>query len=291
MKSLIVSIFSLCVSYLPLNVNRFLGRVLGRTIYHLKTRTVTTTITNLDYTNFVPDQKSRKSLVKESCIQTGMTLTESFWLWNNSSEKVLAKVISVRGAELIDEALADSNGVLMIGCHYGAWELFTIWCAVNYPLIAAYRPAKIAALEDIMQAGRSKTGAEFVSGERKNVRQILKRLKDGSIFAILADQEPALGSGIYANFLNKPAYSMTLPFKLAIKTNAKPLFFSITRIEDGFTIEIEEVPRLAQQPMDKFVQEMNNKIESIIKRVPAQFEWGYKRFKTLKGDNKDIYSK
>lgn len=290
MKSALIKLIAFFFGNLPLSINRWLGRWLGRIIYFTRRRHCRTSFRNLFHCFPNISEKEIKKLVYQSSLHSGMVMTESFWIWQQSKETIIGKIEGVEGKELIDTALTNNQGVLLIGPHSGSWELITFWCGLHFNTAAMYRRTKLETLDQIILNGRQKTGAKLISGERNNARKILTHLKQRNLFIILADQEPEKGSGMYANFFGKPAYTMTLPKKLVEKTDAQLLLFYIERTKKGFYVRIIEPSDLrVDAPLETYLHSMNNNLEAIIRSNMPQFEWGYKRFKTPHDGDYDFY--
>lgn len=290
MKSALIKLIAFLLGNLPLSINRWIGRWLGRIIYFTQRRHCRTSFRNLFHCFPNITEKQAKQLVYQSSLHSGMVMTESFWIWKQSKENIIDKIECVVGKDLIDKALSNNQGVLLIGPHSGSWELITFWCGLHFNTAAMYRRAKLEALDKIIVDGRQKTGAKMISGERRNARKILDHLKQRNVFIVLADQEPEKGSGMYADFFGKPAYTMTLPKKLVEKTGAQMLLFYIERTKKGFNVRIIEPRNLSSdEPLENYLNSMNNNLETIIRMNMPQFEWGYKRFKTPPDGDYDFY--
>ena len=290
MKSLIIYLIAGFHRLLPFSVNRWVGRQYGRCLYFTHSRYARTSFTNLKHIFPERSHKENQQLVYQSCLHTGMMIAESFWLWQQSLEKINQRIISVKEQELIESAISEGKPVLLTGPHMGNWELISIWCGLYFNTAAMYRSAKVNALDSLLRLGRSQTGTQLITGEKQNVRKILRHLNDKGVFIVLSDQEPEKGSGVYADFMGKPAYTMTFVQKLMQKTQAIPLLFRIERVSKGFAIYISEALSLdVDATPEKFAGQLNQLLEQQIMTNPSQFEWGYKRFKSPPDGDYDFY--
>jgi len=290
MKAFLVRTVISLMSALPLTINRLVGRFIGRLMYLSGTRMVKTSLVNLSICYPSLSESERKSQVYRSCLHTGQAVTEAMWLWKRPVGDVRKTIRKVTGVELIQNAMDAGRGVLLTGPHVGNWELISIWAAEHFPSGGMYRKPKVEALDTIIRSGRSKSGAVLFTGERKNARKMLEHLKSGKLFIILSDQLPAKGSGVYAPFYGRPAYTMTLVQKLIQKTNATMLMFTVERIPSGFHIKITQ-PRDydPNSSNEAFAEQLNLSLMDIIEAHRDQFEWGYKRFKSPDYSDPDIY--
>ncbi len=290
MKLLIIRAIVKLISKFPFYAARWLGRQLGRGLYWSRSRSYRTTLRNLEHCELPFTEAQKTQLAYRSCLHTGSVVLESLWIWQQPYSKVSPLIHRVEGQAHIAQALAQGQGVILTGLHMGNWELISLWTATLFPTVGMYRPAKQAFLNDLITTGRTRTGTELISGERKNARKLLGVLRDNKVLLVLADQEPEKGSGVYVPFFGKPAYTMTLPFRLAEKTGATVLFFQVMRTAKGFEIIISK-PALAATRNDAtaFCSSLNQEIETRIMQAPDQFEWGYKRFKSPPDGDYDFY--
>lgn len=290
MKSLIIHLIAGFHRLLPFSVNRWVGRQYGRCLYFTHSRYARTSFTNLNHCFPERSHQENKHQVYQSCLHTGMMIAESFWLWQKPFSRISQRIFSIQGKEFIDSAIKEGKPVILTGPHLGNWEVFSIWCGIHFNTAVMYRPAKITPLDKLIRKGRSQTGTKLITGEKHSVRKILRHLKSNGVFSLLSDQEPEKGSGVYADFLGKPALTMTLVQKLIQRTQAVPLLFQVERITDGFTITISPATTLdATDTEEQFAAELNKLLASQIKLSPEQFEWGYKRFKTPHDGDYDFY--
>ena len=76
---------------------------------------------------------------------------------------------------------------------------------------------------------------------------------------------------------------MTLLAKLAKKHNAQVLMFWAKRLEKGrgFDLNIEPVDLTRNgEDIESYTKVMNKSIESLVRKMPEQYMWSYKRFKS-----------
>jgi KDO2-lipid IV(A) lauroyltransferase len=98
---------------------------------------------------------------------------------------------------------------------------------------------------------------------------------------LLPDQVPPQGLGVWVPFFGKPAYTMTLPARLARQANALLLLAWGERLAHGRGYRIhlrawdEEV---ALDPAAAATQ-VNRRMEALIRECPSQYLWGYARYK------------
>ena len=120
---------------------------------------------------------------------------------------------------------------------------------------------------------------------RKVVRGVNLYVRRGEAVGLLPDQVPPDGLGAWAPFFCKPAYTMTLAARLVQQTGALPLLAWGERLEGGRGWVVHVAPfeeRLPEEPaaQAESAAAVNRAMETLIRRRPQQYLWGYNRYKT-----------
>lgn len=191
-------------------------------------------------------------------------------------------LIEWEGAELIDQARAAGRGVVFLTPHLGCFEATAQGYAQRHGEITVlYRPARKAWLRDLVETARGRPRLATAPTTLAGVKQMLKALKAGQAVGLLPDQVPPAGLGEWAPFFGRPAYTMTLPARLARQTGAGVLLAWGERLAwgRGYRIHLRRAPEtLAEEPAAAAAQ-VNALMEALIRECPAQYLWGYARYK------------
>jgi KDO2-lipid IV(A) lauroyltransferase len=112
------------------------------------------------------------------------------------------------------------------------------------------------------------------------IKAMLKALKKGEAIGILPDQVATLGDGVWAPFFGRWAYTPTLVFRLAQSTGAAPFMVYAERLPWGRGYHLH-FDSMAPFPADKqaAAAQLNREVERVVRAVPAQYLWGYQRYK------------
>jgi KDO2-lipid IV(A) lauroyltransferase len=147
-----------------------------------------------------------------------------------------------------------------------------------------YKPAKQAALDEIVKASRQRPGMKTVPADVSGVRQTLRVLKSGGAIGLLPDQVPLEGMGIWSNVFGKPAYTMTLAAKLAQSNQCPVVMVWCERLSlgRGYRVFTQTLELHLEGTLDAAVQHINNAVEAAICQLPTQYLWGYARYKEPK---------
>ena len=280
------------LSALPLRLIQSIGGWVGWLATIVPNRRRQTTITNIALCFPELDQQARARLIRKSLIETGKGALESsaLWLWSNRKTLHLAKQTSGEGA--LKAAFEKKQGVILALPHLGMWEIIGLYCSAHYPMTSLYRPPPMAGMDALIRTGRQRFGAKLVPTDRTGVRALYSALSDGELVAILPDQEPGKGGGVYAPFFGIQAHTMVLLSRLALKTNAAVFYVYAERLSKGRGYHIHFIPAsedINNPEIEVSVTKLNEGIENCIRKLPEQYLWSYKRFRNRPTGESSLY--
>lgn len=285
-KVFLIKLLLHALALLPLRAAHALGHLFGLFLWHFSTRSRSVALTNIALCFTEMDKLSQTRLAKASLLETGKNITElgALWLW--PAEKILQRVKQVSGGEYIEQANQQQQGIIFVAPHLGCWELIGLY----YPMLCLYRPPKMAQLDPLIRAARTRNGTRLAATDARGVRAILQALRKGEATGILPDQDPGQGNGLFAPFFGVQANTMTLVSKLAIKSKAKVIFTYAERLPKGQGYHLHFIPASNEIYGENSVVYMNQQVESLIRQAPEQYLWHYKRFKTRPEGEGDLYN-
>jgi len=77
---------------------------------------------------------------------------------------------------------------------------------------------------------RGQSGLLLAPSDLRGVRMLARALKQGNTVGLLPDQVPSQGDGVWVPFFKRPAYTMTLPARLALSNHARVVLFFCERL-------------------------------------------------------------
>ncbi|WP_152208410.1 lysophospholipid acyltransferase family protein [Marinobacter changyiensis] len=260
-----------------------LGRFLGSLGWILPSRSKTVTEINLKLCLPELDDQQRHSLARSSLRHTGQTMMEIPLIWEWPVERCLGMIREIEGESLLDQALTDGKGLILLAPHLGNWELAGLYYSSRYKMAALYSPPPVKEFEDYMIRVRGRMGSELVTGDRRGLVRLVSLLREGGVTGILPDQSPSRGKGAaFAPFFGVEVRTMTLVSKLLQKSGATALVTFAQRLKDGegFRLVIRECEPGVNDP-DPVVATtaLNLSIEHCVREIPGQYQWEYKRFR------------
>ncbi|KJJ83805.1 lipid A biosynthesis acyltransferase [Candidatus Omnitrophus magneticus] len=262
-----------------------LATALGNTAFLLIKKYRLTTIENLN--NIFPDT-IEKNIETSRKVFINIAKNGAEWIKTRQlpPEKIQRLVSEVSGLKYLDSALALKRGAIVLAGHIGNWELLPM-----YIWLKGYRGSAIARRlyfykYDKLINGIRTRFSRYMLYRDESPKKFIQVLKRGEILGILADQDMDSTSGVFVDFLSKPAYTSIAPAKLAIATGA-PIVpaFMIRKKNDTYKLIIEkpifaDVQDRSDEEVTRLTQEWSRVVEKCILEFPEQWVWMHKRWKT-----------
>ena len=194
--------------------------------------------------------------------------------------------ITVEGMQYMKSALDKNRGVIMIGPHFGQWELagFVFGSQIKNAS-TVYKSLKNPYVDNYLFKVRQESGLNLIPNKNA-LRPVLSNLKKGSLVGMLFDQN-AGRNGLAATFFGKTAYTYSAPAYFALKTGCPVVPVYVIK-DSGFRkhrlIIKEPFPLIdtgnEEADIMANVQQYNDFIEDVVRRYPDQwFGWLHRRWK------------
>lgn len=281
LKALVAIFFLGVLALLPLRWAQGVGAWVGRRMV-AKPDMSLHRITRINIERCFPEKSAaeQQALIHQSLVETGRAFAEMGMAWLWSPKRSLKKVRHINDEGLIESALAQGKGVILIAPHLGNWEILNLYLSDRYPFTAMYRPPKLKLLDDLIKRMRARLGTRMAPADASGVRMVMKALKRGEMVGILPDQEPVTG-GEFAPFFGHTAYTMKLLPQLVKQTKAQVVCGYAERLPNGEGFDIFFRPAdelIYSASIDEALDGMNRSVEVCVRALPAQYQWEYKRF-------------
>ena len=266
------------LSWLPLSVLHALGGLLGRLVYLLSPT----------YRRNLQANVAQAGLPADVCLpaaaESGKQMLELARIWMRPLTEARALVVETRGLELVEQALANGQGIVFLTPHLGCFEITAQFLSTLGDITVLYRPPKFAAGQELILLGRKREKLHLAPADLSGVRSLIKALRKGQMVGMLPDQAPKTGEGIWLKFFGRYAYTMTLAARL---TEAAPVSLLTwgERLPGGRGYRVhflEPSQPLSGATVDR-AQQINFEVERLIRDCPTQYLWGYNRYKRPAG--------
>ena len=183
----------------------------------------------------------------------GRMVAELPFLWLRPAGEPIRPSLNWDGDALIADALRSGRGLVLLTPHMGSFEVAAQAIAQRFaaefgPITVLYRPARKAALREVMDESRARPGVATAPASLAGVRLMIRALRRGEAVGLLPDQVPPDGMGVWVPFFGKPAYTMTLAARLVQQTGAVPLLIWGERLARGagYTVHVSALGEALQ---------------------------------------------
>jgi KDO2-lipid IV(A) lauroyltransferase len=199
------------------------------------------------------------------------------------SEKMARSKMVYENTEIFDDLYKKGKNVVMVGGHYGNWELLAVSIAQSIPHKpkALYTPLTDAFFDKKMKATRSKFGLEMLPiDEVKNIFAQPLQKPISVIFG--ADQSPRDPKKAYwMKFLHQETGVQFGAEKFAKDYNCAVVYGVINRLKRGyyqtsFSLICEDPETMAY---GEITQQHTKRLEKKILEGPAFWLWTHRRWK------------
>jgi KDO2-lipid IV(A) lauroyltransferase len=294
MKQFIKTLFTRAVvgflwllHWLPVPMLRALGWLLGHLLYVLGRERRHVALTNLrmcfpELSNGECARLARRHFVAFACAFLDRTL-----LWWASRER-LERVIRISGNENLRSD--DGRPTILLAPHFVGLDAGGTMMTMLTPLVSVYSAQKNPVFNDVLLGGRLRFNAPVLLSRQDGMRKAVKAMKEGYPFYYLPDMDFGARDAIFAPFFGVPAATITGVSRLARLIDARVVPCIARMVPGGYEVELQ--PAWRDYPGDSIeadTRRMNHYIESQVQRMPEQYFWLHKRFKTRPSGEAKFY--
>jgi len=288
-RLLLASLWSL--HWLPLGLQAALGRGLGRLGWHLAAGRRKVALRNLALCFSELNEGEREALAREHFRWLGRSLLERGLLWYASPER-LRRLIRVEG----DVHLAERSErpVMWLAPHFMALDVAgaSVLLFQKRKGISIYQRQSDAVMDRALRHGRLRLGNAEIFSRDEAGKALVRAIRRGDGFFNLPDMDFGTRDAAFVPFFGVPATTLLAPSRLAKALNmvVQPVVAEILPGGAGYVVRYQEP--WADFPSDDPVADaarMNRWIESEIRKLPAQYLWVHRRFKTRPPGEPSLY--
>ncbi len=268
--------------WLPVRAQAAMGSALGSLLHALAADRRRIATRNIELCLPELDAAARAQLVREHFRWLGRSILERGLLWYSPRERI-QRLIEVEG----DVHLAERSDapVMWLVPHFMALEV----AAAAVQLFQSRRGATIyqaqsnPVFDAAVRKGRQRFGGSELFARSDSAKPLIRAIRQQGLgFFNLPDMDFGLKDAAFVPFFGVPAATLLAPSRMArmLGMTVQPVIAEM-REHGGWRVRF--LPPLADWPSDDALVDtlrMNQWIESEVRRMPAQYLWVHKRFKT-----------
>ncbi|MGY8526260.1 lysophospholipid acyltransferase family protein [Paracidovorax citrulli] len=221
------------------------------------------------------------AMIAEAARSAGRMIFEMPYFWSRPIIKADLYDFNETVWPAIERLLERGQGLIVLTPHFGCFEVLPQSYAVRGPVTALFKPPNQPWLRQWIEKIRTRPNMAMAPANPRGVRMLVKALKRGEAIGILPDQVPTGGEGAWAPFFGRPAYTMTLVQRLQQWSGAPLAIVAAVRLPQGagYQAHIRVIDGMLPDDPAEAAAVINRTVEELIALAPAQYLWGYNRYK------------
>lgn len=234
------------------------------------------------FPGLAPDEVRRVS--REAYEQLGRTAVEAALLARIGRQGVLDMFEGADGWELMESAISEGRGAILVAGHYSNWELAGAYVASRgVPLDVIVRGMSNPLFDRYLNDTRARLGMTVVH-DREAVRRTSRSLREGRAVAFLSDQGVMGLASTFVPFFGRPAKTPRGPAVFALRLGVPTLFVIPVRQASGrYRLHVERVAVTEtgdrDRDVDAVVAAYTRILERFVRRDPGQYFWHHRRWR------------
>ncbi|MBN1847762.1 MAG: lysophospholipid acyltransferase family protein [Deltaproteobacteria bacterium] len=263
--------------YIPIGLCHFLGKITALIVYAFSRRDRAGLGYNLSLAlQRPPDDPFIRRTIRRIFINYGRYLVDFFYLPQLSRVKARRFFSHLQNKEILDQAISEGKGVIILSAHVGNWEVSGNMA--EHPMAVVAMAHNTDKTEGLVNRLRNNQGVrQFVIEDSLfSGIEILHYLRNNGIVAMIGDKD-FWGTGKVISFFGKKVVFPVGPVVLAMTTGAALLPAFVLMQPDGRYFGIVEKPIVVHregdrdQAIEKNLMEITAVFERYIRQYPDQW--------------------
>ena len=234
-------------------------------------------------------EEERRAVGRRLARNIARSVLDHAVLWRGSREAVEA-LVRVEGAEhVLDPA---NRPLILLAPHFVGLDAGGLRVNTLVRGVSIYARQSNAAWDAQLLAGRQRFNDPVLIPRRgaSELKEVLRAMKAGLPFYYLPDMDNGPINSIFVPFFGVPAATIPMVSRLARLNGAKVVLSVTEMTDDGYVLHFEPPWRdFPGASVEEDTERMNREIERWVKRLPDQYLWTHKRFKTRPPGSPPVY--
>jgi KDO2-lipid IV(A) lauroyltransferase len=272
----------------PTRTRERLAAVLGTLLWLVVARRRHIALANLRacFPELAPAQ--RRALARRLFRRMARGVLDYGVLWNADREGV-HRFVRVEGLEHL--TARGPEPLIMLAPHFLGLDAGGIRIATEFRAVSIYARQSNPVWDERLQAGRARFNAPVLIARRgADLRAALRAMREGLPFYYLPDMDNGDQNSIFVPFFGEPAATLPMVARLARSIGAKVVMTVTEQTDEGYVLHVEAPWRdFPGASVEADTARMNREIERWVLRLPDQYLWTHRRFKTRPEGRPTLY--
>lgn len=266
---------------LPLSVTRAAGAGLGLLMYLVNAKRRGIARINLQLCFPELSEQQRRRLLRMHFRLTGQGYLDiGYFAW--ASERRVQRTVHITGMEHLQAAVASGRRAILLAPHCVGMNVGGIVVAKHFPVFSMIKQQRNPLANWLLNKARSRYGSTLVL-RQQGLRPVVRALAQGRMFYYLPDEDFGPRHSVFVPFFGVPCATLTTLGRLARLVDAVvvPCFARLLPGGRGYEVVLHPpLERFPSADASADAARMNYAIEQGIRKMPEQYMWTFKLFKT-----------
>lgn len=275
--------------WLPLAWLARLGHGFGVLLYWFARERRQVTLTNLRLCFPELDGQQRTVLARKHFSAFGRSFLERSLLWW-ASPKRLRRMVRIEGREHLDSA--NGKPTILLVPHFIGLDMGWTRLTLELDMVSIYANQKNLLFNAALLRGRTRFGDSTLLSRQEGTRPAIRLMRAGRPFYYLPDMDYGERDTIFVPFFGVSTATITGLSRLSRLAGAIVLPVITRMLPNGQGYVVNIGPPWMDFPGESVegdTRRMNAFIEAEVRRLPEQYFWLHKRFKTRPPNEESPY--
>lgn len=265
----------------PLPVQHRMGRFVGRQFYRRNKKRRRIAQINIDLCFPELSGKEKDQLVLRHFEAYGASIFDLAIYWWASSRR-LERLTTVHGFEGFQALIDQGKNVILLTGHMLTVDLCGQYFSRYKAGVTMMKPLSNPVLNYLLFRSRSRNGNQVINREQ-GLRPLIRHIQNGYTGYFMPDEDFGSPASVFAPFFGIQSWTVTSLSALARLGDAVVVPVFMNSLRDGKGYELFFDTALENFPCGDELTDatnMNNALETGVRRMPEMYSWTFKLFKT-----------
>lgn len=209
-------------------------------------------------------------------------------LWKGHPEDV-ERLVRIEGLQGLQAPA--NRPLIMLAPHFVGLDAGAVRLAMHIQAVSIYARQSNPVWDRWLAHGRSRFLPQVLIARRGwDLRAVVRAMRDGRPFYYLPDIDGGPSNSIFVPFMGVATATLPMLSRLARMTGARVMMTVTEQTADGYVLHVEPPWEDFPGPsVEHDTARMNREIERWVRRLPDQYLWTHRRFKTRPPGEASIY--
>lgn len=275
--------------FVPMPVRNRMAAVVGWILWWAIPKRRHVTLTNLRLCFPEKSQQERRRLARSLYRRLARAALDHGVLWAGSAEEV-DRMVRFEGLETVTGA--GGRPLIVISPHFVGLDAAGIAFNLHVRGCSLYQKQRNAAWDAAALAGRLRFCQPVLIAKtgRGDLMAVIRAMHQGLPFYYLPDLDHGRKNSIFVPFFGIPAATVPMASRLARVTGARVCLCITEMTDEGYVVHISKLwEDFPTEDFEADTRRITENLEEWIRRLPDQYLWTHRRFKTRPEGEPSVY--